>query len=280
MSSITQKGATGPLSLFNQAWAANPAQTPQTTQGTGGYDANVDALVGSKWDTSNGNTVVLVQNGVVAVASGKLLQAPVEVTAFEKLAMTIPTAYPGTVGSTQILVTNGATVLKQNQFAGGTLVVASSTGIGQTLQIGSHQPAAANATFVVTLIDPVQVALSATSTVSLLANIYDGVVISNHSTLGLPVGVSFYPLAASTAPTFDGTSGLLTAAGVAQYGFIVCGGTVGCLIDAVTNVGYPLGPSTNTDGALNVATLTSSPQIGFSGQTQTSTQCGLVYLNL
>lgn len=280
MTAITQKGATGPLSLFNQAFSANPANTPQTTAGTGGFDPSVQTLVGSKWDTNNGQEVVLVQNGAVAIASGKLCQAPTEVTAFEKLAMTIPTAYPGTVGSTQILVTNGATVLNANQFQGGYLVVASSTGIGQTLEIAGNQAAAANATFVVTLVDPVQVALSATSTVSLLYNPYSGILISNHSTLGLPVGVSFYPLAASTAPTFSGTTGLLTAAGVAQYGFIATGGPIGCLIDAVTNVGYPLGPSTNTDGALNVATLTSSPQIAVSGQTQTSTQVGLVYLQL
>ncbi len=280
MSSITQKGATGPLNIFGQLFSADPANTPQTTAGTGTFDSSVDTLVGSKWDTNDGRELVLVQNGAVALASGKLIQAPVEITAFEKLAMTIPAAYPGTVGATQILVTNGGTVLKQNLFAGGYLVVASSTGIGQTLQIASHQAAAASATFVVTLADPVQVALSGTSTVSLIANPYAGVLISNHSTLGTPVGVSLYPIAASTAPTWDGTSGLLTAAGIAQYGFIVTSGAVGCLIDAVTNVGYPLGPSTNTDGALNVATLTASPQVGISGQTQTSTQAGLVYMQL
>ncbi len=280
MTTITQKGATGPLSLFNQGWAADPALTPQTTQGTGGYDPDIDSLVGSKWDTNLGQTVALVQNGAVAIASGKLLQAPTQDTNHQKLAMTVPTAYPATVGATQILVTNSSTVLKQNIFAGGFLVVASGTGIGQTLQIGSHQAAANGATFVVTLVDALTVALDATSTVSMIQNPYNGVLISNHSTLGTPVGVSLYPMAAGTAPTYDGTSGLQTAAGVAQYGFIVTSGPVGCLIDALTNVGYPVGPSTNTDGALNVATLTSSPQIGISGQTQTSTQAGLVYLQL
>ena len=280
MTAITQKGATGPLSLFNQAFSANPSNTPTVGSGTGGFDPDLSNLIGSKWDTNIGGTVMLIRNGAVALASGKLLQAPTQITAFQKLAMTVPTAYPATAGQTQILVTNGATVLKQNLFAGGTLVVASGTGIGQTLQIGSHQQAAASATFVVTLVDPIQVTLDATSTVSLIANPADGVLISNHSTLGNPVGVSLYPIAASTAPTWDGTSGILTAAGVGQYGFIVTAGPVGCLIDAVTNVGYPLGPSTNTDGALNVATLTSSPQVAISGQTQTSTQAGLVYMQL
>ena len=280
MTTITQKGATGPLSLFKQAWSANPANQPAGTAGTGNYDSDLSNLIGSKWDTSDGGTVALVQNGAVAIASGKLCQAPTEITAFEKLAMTVPTAYPATVGATQILVTNGATVLKQNLFAGGYIVTASGTGIGQRLQIGSHQAAANGATFVVTLADPVAVTLDATTTVSLIANNYNGILISNHSTLGVPVGVSLYPLSASTAPTYDGTSGLLTVNGVAQYGFITTSGAATCLIDALTNVGYPVGPSTNTDGALNVATLTSSPQVGISGQTQTSTQAGLVYLQL
>jgi hypothetical protein len=236
--------------------------------------------VGQKFETSDGRELVLVQNGATAITAGKLCQAPTEVTGFEKLAMTVPTAYPATAGSTQILVTNGSTVLNVNQFASGFAIVAAGTGIGQTLKIASHASAANAATFVVTLEDAIQVTLDATSKISLVYNPYSGVLIANHSTLGLPVGVTITALAASTAPTFNATTGALTTAGVAQYGLIACGGPTGCLIDTVTNVGYPLGPSTNTDGALNVATLTSSPQIAVSGQTQTTAQVGLVYLQL
>lgn len=299
MSRITQKGATAPISPWssnvatsnyvgtatpivgNQAFSSNPANTAATPSGTGFFDPDFVTYVGQKFDTSDGRELVLVQNGAVAITAGKLLQAPVEVTAFEKLAITVPTATPATAGTTAILVTNGATKINVNQFAGGYLVVASGTGIGQTLKIASHQAAiATTGKFIVTTEDPIQVTLDATSTVSLIYNPYIGVVISNHSTLGTPVGVSLYALAASTAPTYDGTSGALTASGVAQYGLIVCGGPTGCLIDTVTNVGYPLGPSTATDGALAVATLTASPQMAISGQTQTSTQVGLVYLQL
>lgn len=280
MSRITQRGATGELGLFNQGFSANPANTAAIPTGTGGFTPDIQTLVGSKWDTSDGREVVLVQNGAVALASGKLMQAPVQITGHELLAMTVPAAYPATAGAFQILVTNGATVVKQNFYAGGYLITGAGTGAGQTLKIASNQAAAASATFVVTVEDAIVTTLDATTTITLQQNPYDGILISNHTTLGLPVGVTLYPLAASTAPTFDGTSGLLTAAGVAQYGFIVYSGPTGCLIDALTNVGYPIGPSTNTDGAVNVATLTSSPQVGISGQTQTSTDYGLVYLNL
>lgn len=280
MSFISQKGATGPLNLFNQGWSANPANQPAGTAGTGDFNPNLQTLVGSKWDTADGREVALVSVGAVAIGSGKLTQASTQVAGFELLAMTVPTAYPATAAATQILVTNGATVLKVNQFQGGYLITGSGTGAGQTLKIASHQPAAASATFVVTLEDPIVTALDATTTVTLQANPYANILISNHATLGLPVGVTLYPLAASTAATYSGTTGALTVNGVFQFGFIVTSGPTGCLIDAETNVGYPIGPSTNTDGAVNVATLTSSPQIGISGQTQTSTDYGLVYLQL
>lgn len=280
MSRITQKGATGELGLFNQGFSAIPANSSTIPSGTGAFTPDLQTMVGTKWDTADGREFALVQNGAVALVSGVLAQAPVEVTAFERLAMTVPSSYPATAGATQILVTNGATKLNSNQFQGGYLVTSTGTGIGQCLRISSHQNAAASATFVVTLEDAVVTTLDATTTVSLLSNPYAGVVISNHTTLGLPVGVTLYPLAASTAPTYDGTSGALTVSGVAQYGFVCVHGPAACLIDAETNVGYPVGPSTNTNGALNVATLTSSPQVGFSGQTQVSTDVGLVYLNL
>lgn len=281
MSRITQKSAVAPLAIFSQAYSSNPANTPTTTAGTGFNDSGFSTYVGQKFDTSDGRELALVANGAVALASGKLLQAPTQVTAFQKLAMTVPTTYPATAGLFQVLVTNGGTVLNANQFQGGYFTVDSGTGIGQTLKVSSHQPAAASATFVVTLEDAIQVTLDATSTVSFNYNPYQGVLISNHTTLGLPVGGSLYPVAASTAPTYSGTTGALTTAGVLQYALIVTNGPSGVLIDStVTNVGYPLGPSAATDGALGVATLTSSPQCAIAGQTLTSAHTGLVYLQL
>lgn len=282
MSRITQKGATGAINLFQQAFAANPPVTPITTVGTGFGDNSVDSYVGQKFDLSDGREVTLVQNGAVALASGVLVQAPAEVTAFQKLAMTVPTAYPATAGSTQILVTNGGTVLNANAYAGGYLIVASATGIGQTLKISSHQPAAASATFVVTLEDPIVTTLDATSKVSLIANLYDGVIVSPITTsTGAPAGITLYPLAASTAPTYNVTSGALTTAGVAQYGLIVTRGYTSCLVDStVTNVGYPIGVSKTTAGCVGLATLTTVPQIGVSAQTLTSANNGMVYIAL
>lgn len=273
---------TQPALTSNYTGTATPPGPGYTGTGLNSIpDYSYDALCGVKFATTDGRILAIVRNAATAIGSGKLVQGPAEITAFEKLAMTVPTATPATAGTYQVLVTNGATVLKQNLYAGGYLITASSTGLGQTLQIASHQAAANAATFLVTLIDPIQVTLSATTTVSLVANPYIAVVITDHTTLGNPVGATSYAVSASTAPTWDGTSGLQTAAGTPVYAFVVTHGVTGILVDSsVTNVGYPIGRSPNTDGAVGVASLTTAAQIGISVQTLTSAQYGPIDLKL
>lgn len=293
MSRITQRPAVAPLDVWrnistgvaNQAFSAIPDNGAQPSSATGFYYPGFSTMVGQKFDTSDGREFAIIQNGAVALAAAKVVQGSAEVTAHQKLAMTVPTAYPATAGLFQVLVTNGATVLNANKFAQGYLIVASSTGIGQMLKIASHQPAAASATFVVTLEDPIQTTLSATSTVSLLASPYVNCVIqvaSGSTQTGSPIGITVNPIAASTAATYDGTSGALTANGVAQYGLIQTHGpAVGTLTTggASLTTGSGLGIST-TAGSLIVQTLTTAPLIAYNMQTQTDAQCGMVYLNL
>ncbi len=301
MSRITQKPSVGALSPWyaatgtsnytgtatppggNQAYGAIPATGPQPASGTGFYDSSFATYVGQKFDTSDGREFVLIQNGAVAVAAASAMQSPAEVTAFEKLAMTVPTAYPATAGTYQVYVTNGATKLNVNQFAQGYLIVAAGTGIGQMLKIASHTAAVATTgKITVTLEDPIQTTLDATSVVSLIANPYIGSVIavaSGSTQTGSPIGIATYALAASTAATYDGTSGALTANGVAQYGMIQTHGPCVGTITSTTTCGYGLGIST-TAGALIVQTLTTAPLIAYNMQTQTTAQCGMVYLNL
>lgn len=291
MSRITEKPAVAPLDPFknistgvpNTAYAAVPATGAQPSTGVGTFEPDLDTAVGLKFDTSDGRTLVLVKNGTTALAAGVLVQSSAEVTAHQTLAMTVPAAYPATAGTYLVYVTNGSTVLNVNKFAGGYLIVCSGTGEGQMLKIASHQPAADSAKFVVTLEDPIQTTLDATSVVSLLANPYANVVVCPATKTGTPVGISLYGISASTAATYNATSGKLTANGVAQYGLIVCHGPTACIIDSTTTVGYPLGPSPAGDskpGQLKVATLTDSPQIGISAQTQTDTYYGLVNVML
>lgn len=279
-----------PFAVFNSGNNGNPNYSGTPTSLYNGYtgtglngipDTSIDALLNSKWSTASGQVLTLVSNSANAQTSGHLLSSAAEVTAFHGLAMTVPAAYPATVGTFQVLVTNGGTVVNENIFAGGQFVVSSGTGIGQTLSIASSASAAASATFVVTLADPIQVTLDATSTITLIPNPAKNVIISPTSPTGIPVGVTVYPMPASVAPTYNVTSGALVTTGTPQYGFVVSQGPVGCIIDAsVTNVGYPLGPSVATAGTLGVATLTTKPQIAISAQTQVSAQAGVVYMQL
>lgn len=280
------KGA--PFDVYNNGSTTNANYSGTATTPSNGYtgqaqgDTQYDSLLNSKWATEFGQILTLVGNAATAIVGGVLVQAPAELTAFEKMAMTVPTATPATAGTYQVLVTNGGTALKQNLFAGGMLVTASGTGIGQSLRIASHTGAVASTgKITVTLIDPIQVTLDATTTVSFVSNPSKAVVIMPTTPTGLAVGVTLYNIPAATAPTWDGTSGASVTLGIPQYGFVVSHGPVGCLIDSsVTSVGYPLGQKCATAGCLGIATLTSSPQIAISMQTLTSAQVGPVYMLL
>lgn len=257
------------------------SQGTSTTAGTGAVDAGVAREVGYKFFLDDGRQVALVSVGATAIASGVLIQQVAEVTAHQKLAMTVPTAYPASIGQNQILVTNGATVLNVNQYQGGYLLVASGTGIGTQYRIASHQPAANAGTFVVTIEETLSLALDATSKISLIANPYSNIVINPTTATGAPVGVTMYPLAAATASSFNATTGALTTAGVQQFGFVGVHGAFACLVDStVTNVGYPLGRSAATAGAVGVATLTTVAAVGCALQTLTSANAGLIRLDL
>ena len=265
-----------------------PGFTPTVVAygGTNTYDTSYDMLCGVRFNTNDGRQVVMVRNGgteiaVASIASGRLVQAPAEVTAFNNLVMTVPTATPATAGTYQILVTNGATVLNLNEFANGYALVSAGTGIGQTLQIASHQAAAAAGTFVVTLQDPIQVTLDATSTITLVRNPYIGVVVSATSLTGTVVGSSFYTIAAGTASTYSGTTGALTLQGQPVYAFVGCHGVWGVQADATGTpaVGLPASASTTTAGNLTVFTA-AKQYIGNMAGTATSAKIAPVDLKL
>lgn len=296
--SVISDFKSAPFEVFTQpATASNfsgtatplgPGYTPTVVSygGNNTYDTSYDMLCGVRFNTNDGRQVIMVRNGgtevtVAAIGSGLLVQAPAEVTAFNHLAMTVPTATPATAGTFQILATNGATVLNVNEFANGYLIVDTGTGIGQTLQIASHASAAASATFLITLQDPIQVTLDATSFVTLVRNPYIGVVVSATGLTGTAVGASFYAIGAGTASTYNGTSGALTAQGQPVYAFVGCHGVWGIRADATSTpaVGLPASASTTTAGDVTVFTA-AKQYIGNMAGTATSARTAPVDLKL
>ncbi len=272
MSRITQKAAVAPLDLFQQATS--------TSAGTGYVDPSFSTYVGQRFDLSDGREVALVSVGATAIVSGVLTQSSAIVAGHQTLAMTVPSTAPATAGTFKVSVTNGSTVINAGFYNGGFLIVKDGTGIGQTLKISSHPGGLASVACVFTLEDPIQVTLDATSIVNLIANPYQNVVIAPTTATGIVTGVTMGPLAASTAPTFNATTGAVSTVGVQQYGLVCTKGIVSCLSDSNTaTVGLGLMRSTTTAGTVAVETATGG-DVGLALQTTISAKAGAIFVDL
>lgn len=255
-------------------------QGTSVVTGTGDLQPGVSTELGQRFSLNDGREVVLVSTAATAIVGGVLVQSPAIVAGHQTLAMTVPTATPATAGTFQILVTNGATVVNQNYYAGGYVIIKDGTGAGQTLRIASNAAAAASATFLVTLEDAIVTTLDATSIVNLIANPYMAVIIAPTTATGNAIGVTLYPLSAAVAPTWNGTSGVSATAGTAQYGFIQTKGIISCLSDAsVATVGLGLMRSTTTAGTVTVRTATGA-DVGNALQTTISAKYGAIFVDL
>jgi hypothetical protein len=269
------------ISDFKSSAFALFKQATSTVTGTGAIQPDSTTYVGQRFVTNDGREVVLVQNSTTALTNGVLVQGPTVVANHQGMAVAVPATVPGTAGTFAVSVTTGATVLDVNQYAGGYLIIDSGTGIGQTLRVSSHPAAAAStAGVVIVLEDPIQITLDATSTACLIPNQYTNVVINPSTASGIPVGVTLYPLAATVAATYDGTSGKLVTAGNQQYGFIQTKGIVSCLSDAtVAAVGLEVTASTGTNGAITLATTT-GPTVGRAVQLGVSAKARAIFVDL
>lgn len=173
--------------------------------------------LGEKAYSPDGRTFRYVKAGATALVPGDVQQSPAIVANHVNLTPTAAVV----VGDTTITVTLGATLASANQYVGGYVVVEKgTTGAGQSLLIKSHPAAAQSATLTLTLSDPVQVATSGTVTVSLVANMYNGVIQTPVTTLtGTPVGVAVGAIPA------------------ASFGWICSRGVTGVKADGTITVG-------------------------------------------
>lgn len=188
-----------------------------TAQDVFNYTSTQQQDLGAKAYSSDGRTFRYVKVGATALVPGNWIQSPAVVANHVNLT---PTALPS-AGDTTITVTLGNTAATANQYAGGMLVVEKGTlGVGQSVMIKSHPAASGSATLVVTLEDPFVTTITGTVTVSLIANLYNGVIACPVTTLtGTPVGVAVAPITAS------------------YYGWICSRGLTGALADGAITVG-------------------------------------------
>ena len=253
---------TSPISLFG------------VNGGVTSSDASLAALVGVKFHTADSRVFALIQNGGVALTAGKLVQGPVSIGA-NHTGLTCATA---AIGATQITVTLGGTAVTANQYAGGFAVVSAGTGIGQTLKILSHPAAALSTAVVLTLEDPLSVATAVSdSKVSLTLNQYgspngaafatSGCVISPTTATGPTIGVTVYPIPATTST-------------VLSYGFIQTSGPVAVLNDSVTAIGLDVMPSSSVAGSVVTYVAATRNRIGTSTVAGENTKCQIINLQL
>lgn len=153
--------------------------------------------LGTRGYTRDGRAFRYVLNGASALIAGEVIQAPVFTVGNSALA--VNTTSGVALGATVISVTCASTVAA-SFYNDGHLIVASGAGQGLMYQIKSHPAVSTGATGAFTLYDEegLAVAITTTSTITLVPSKYNGVVQTPATTAtGIIVGVAPYAIAAT-----------------------------------------------------------------------------------
>jgi hypothetical protein len=247
MTQLSPNLNSAPVTVFQNVAAASAGNAQQGS-----------TVLGAMITGEDGREFRWCYAGSTTLVAGNLQQSPAQIANHINLVVVQAQA----IGDTQITVTLGGTAATANQYAGGYAQVYTSTGAGLQYSISSH-PAQATTTgnLTLNLSDPILVAITTSSTVSLVLNPYNGVIVNPISATGAPVGVAHWAL-----PT-------------ATYGWIQTHGVANVLNDAGTTVGLGLAPSAGTAGAVKTMAATLC-QVGYALQTGTSTDYCAAFLTM
>lgn len=220
-------------------------------------------VVGAYVETADGRGFRYAKMGATASVPGKVYaaaawdstnQAPVGGLAVAAAA----------IGDTSVTLT-GTLTLAVNLLANGYLVTDVTPGQGYIYKIKGNTAVSSAANCVVTLADPIQVALTTSSKVVVVKHPYDQIIVSpGGASTGQPVGVA---------------TSIITAA---QYGWIQTYGAAPVLSGVATSIslpGVPVTVSASTAGSVIVSTAI-LPTIGWAMQLFTATEYQLVYLTI
>jgi len=179
--------------------------------------------------SNDGRVFRYCKAGGTSLVAGKLQQASAEVTANQNL-----TAVAAAVGDLTIASSSTVTVTA-NQLSGGYAMISVTPGVGYAYKIKSHAAFTAAAPSF-TLDDPIQVALTTTSRIDLIANPYSAVIVNPTTATSTPVGVAVYPITN------------------AQFGWLQVSGVANVLADGAVVVGTSVVASNATAGAVEAFT--------------------------
>lgn len=167
---------------------------------------------------------------------------------------------------TNLVTLTGSLTLAANLLANGYMATDVTPGQGYLYKVQGNTAVTSAANCAVTLADPLQVALTTSSTVVFVRHPYDSVIVSpGGASTGQPVGVA--------------TSAIITNA---QYGWLQTYGACAVLSGVATSIslpGVPVTVSASTAGSVIVATAI-LPTIGWAMQLFTATEYNLVYLTI
>jgi hypothetical protein len=219
----------------------SPGQDDFVSSATQAHD------LGTRMETDDGRVYRYALAGAVDLVAGNVLQGPAIVTAH--LANTPPAV---AIGAQSFTYTPGAATGTANQYAGGWLQVDTTPGNGYTYEVSGHAAIASATAFTLNLKDAIQIALTTSSRVGLIANPYRGVIQFPVTTAtGIVAGVAGYVITA------------------AQYGWIQTWGMCSTLIAGTPALGAGvMTPSTAAGSAVVLTTtnLVVAQTVGYMAQ--------------
>jgi hypothetical protein len=208
--------------------------------------------------TNDGRAFRYCKAGASNLAAGKLHQSSAQDTGDHNLSVAAASA-----NATSVTTTTTVTVT-ENQYADGFLLIADDAGEGHYYPISGHSAATA-AAVTINLKEELRVALTTATTIDLVKNPYDGVVVNPTTITSSVAGVSVIALTA------------------AYYGWLQVSGPASVLADGALTVGTDVVASDNVAGAVEV-TADGTPEIlsvvGTAMIAATDTEYGLVNLKL
>lgn len=200
------------------------------------------------------------QAGGADLVAGSLYQSAAPIA--NHLANTPPAV---AIGDKSFTYTPGATAGAANLYAEGYLQVDTTPGNGYAYRISGHGAITSATAFTLFLAEPVQVALTTSSRVGLIANPFKNVIISATTVTAPVVGWAMAPV----------TSG--------NYGWLKTRGPVPALINGTPGVGIGVVSSATTAGAVDVAAVAAEINVRIIGrmmQVGVSTKNNLLYAML
>lgn len=265
-----------PFALYSTTSATTPVNN----------DKSLATLVGARFRGDDGKEYMLVQNAGTALAAGVVVQGPVaQANAVGLSPATVGTTgylatlgpIAGVIGGKTIQIASGATAVLANRFAGGTLTVVEGLGLGQTVGIAGNSAASTTSALGITLEDAFGTATDTTSRFTLNINPYgslygtdyttDGVVISPTTLTGQVLGVTCYPIPASTAT-------------VPSYGYIQTKGPVAVLAGSTVALGLDVGVPTSSAGMIVTYAVATTTRIGTTLVASASAKYNLINVQL